>query len=119
MRSDRDLLAAVCADFNARKIDSVLKAMHEHVDWPNGMEGGRVCGRKGVRDYWIRQWALIDPQVEPVSFEADESGRTIVQVHQVVRDLAGNVILDRMVQHVYLIEDSLIKSMEIRESGSS
>jgi hypothetical protein len=38
----------------------------------------------------------------------------VVEVHQVVRDLAGNVIHDRMVQHVYLIRDGLIVNMEIR-----
>jgi hypothetical protein len=32
-----------------------------------------------------------------------------------VRDLEGNVVVDGMVEHVYLIEDGLIKSMEIRQ----
>jgi len=26
------------------------------VDWPNGMEGGRVHGHAEVRAYWTRQW---------------------------------------------------------------
>jgi len=42
-------------------------------------------------------------------------GRIAVHVHQVVRDLGGNVISEGMVEHVYLIEDGLIQSMEIRE----
>jgi len=42
-------------------------------------------------------------------------GRIAVHVHQVVRDLGGNVISEGMVEHVYLIEDGLIKSMEIRD----
>jgi hypothetical protein len=87
--------------------------MHPQVDWPNGWEGGRVYGHDGVRDYWTRQWKALDPHVEPVGFDSDETGRTVVTVHQVVRDLSGNVISDGMVKHIYLIEDGLIRSMEI------
>jgi len=119
MQTSRDLLAFAYKYFNARDIDSVLKTMHVDVDWPNGMEGGRVHGHSAVRDYWTRQWRLVDPHVEPVSFATDSDGRTVVQVHQTVRDLDGKVILDRMVQHIYLIELGLIRSMEIRDSEPS
>src|SRR5882672_2608234 len=104
MPADHDLLRNVYNAFNARDIDAVLAAMSADVDWPNGWEGGRVYGREGVRDYWTRQWAAIDPRVEPVSFDTDEAGHTVVKVHQVVRDLEGNVIADGMVEHVYLTE---------------
>jgi hypothetical protein len=114
MLTDMGLLTRTYGGFNARDVDTVLAAMHPDIDWPNGWEGGRVHGREAVRDYWTRQWAAIDPHVEPVGFDTDEAGRTVVKVHQVVRDLNGNVIADGMVEHVYLIEDSLIKSMEIR-----
>jgi|SRR5271163_1193554 len=116
MKSDQDLLISAYANFNARAIDAVLEAMDQDVDWPNGMEGGRVHGHSGVRAYWMRQWGLIDPHVEPVSFKTDEIGRTVVTVHQVVRDLDGTVLLDQMVEHVYRIEDGLIQSMEIQAS---
>jgi hypothetical protein len=33
----------------------------------------------------------------------------------VVRDLAGNVTADKMVQHVYQLRDGLITRMEIRK----
>jgi len=115
MVTDRDLLINTYNKFNARDIDAVLAQMHPDVDWPNGWEGGRVYGREGIRGYWTRQWKALDPHVEPVGFDTDETGRTVVKVHQVVRDLSGNVISDGMVEHVYLIEDGLIKSMDIRE----
>jgi len=117
--ADREVLASAYNHFNARNIDAVLKTMHQNVDWPNGMEGGRLHGHSEVRDYWTRQWAVVDPHVEPVSFTTGSDGRIIVQVHQTVRDLAGNVILDQMIQHVYLLQDSLIRSMEIRENQPS
>ena len=59
------------------------------VEWPNGMEGGTVHGHEGVREYWTRQWGMINPHVDPVSFELDSSGDVVVGVHQVVRDLSG------------------------------
>ena len=114
LANDRDLLTKVYAEFNARNIDAVLAAMHPDVKWPNGWEGGWVHGRDGVRDYWTRQWQALDPRVEPVSFATDDAGRTIVNVHAVVRDLSGSLVTDGMVQHVYSIENGLIREMEIR-----
>jgi len=117
MSSKRDLLTAVYKSFNARDIDAVLAQMHPNVDWPNGMEGGRVYGHDDVRAYWQRQWTVVDPHVDPVHIEDDDSGRTVVDVHQVVRDLRGTILLDRMLQHVYSMRDGLISRMEIREEN--
>jgi hypothetical protein len=109
------LLQKAYAAFNARDIDGALATMNPDVVWPNGMEGGTVHGHEGVRAYWTRQWGMIDPHVDPVSFTEDESGRIIVDVHQVVHDISGKLLLDRMVQHVYTLKDGLIQSMDIRE----
>jgi ketosteroid isomerase-like protein len=111
--SAHDLLTSVYAAFNARDLDGVLALLHPDVDWPNGMEDGRVHGRQGVRGYWTRQWGLIDPHVDPRRFELDGSGRMVVDVHQVVRDRAGNIIRDQVVQHVYELQDGLIRRMDI------
>lgn len=109
------LLARTYAAFNARDIDGALAAMHPGVDWPNGMEGGTVRGHAAIREYWTRQWALIDPRVEATRFAPLPDGRVAVDVHQVVRDLAGAPLKDEMVQHVYTFEDGLIRAMEIRK----
>jgi SnoaL-like domain len=111
----RELLSKTYAKFNAREMDAVLALMHSEVEWPNGMEGGYVYGREGVREYWTRQWGMINPHVEPLRMEPDEAGRIVVDVHQVVRDLTGAIIRDAMVQHVYTIRHGLITHMEIRE----
>ena len=111
----RELLTRTYAAFNARDVDTVLAQMHPDVDWPNGMEGGRVRGHAAVRDYWTRQWGVIDPHVEPLRFQIDEAGRTVIDVRAVVRDLTGTLLSDTMVQHVYTIEDGLIRTMEIRD----
>jgi nuclear transport factor 2 (NTF2) superfamily protein len=108
-----EMMKAIYDGFNDRHIDSVLAAMHPDVDWPNGMEGGRVRGHQGVREYWTRQWSMINPQVYPQRVTVDHLGRVVVDVHQVVRNLEGSVVLDQMVQHAYVMENGLIKSMEI------
>lgn len=114
MPSRHELLANVYAAFNRRDIDAVLALMRADVDWPNGMEGGRVHGREEARAYWTRQWSIIDPHVEPVSMEDDRHGNIVVDVHQVVRDLSGKILKDQTVQHVYSFRDGLIERMDIR-----
>jgi ketosteroid isomerase-like protein len=101
------------AAFNARNIDRALAVMHPDVDWPNGMEGGRELGHDAVRDYWTRQFGLIDSHVEPESFE-DVDGKIVVEVHQVVRDVNGALLSDQQVEHVYTLRDGLIARMDIR-----
>jgi len=89
-------------------------ALHADVDWPNAIDGGRVRGHEQVRAYWTRQFETIDPHVEPLEFSEDDQGRTVVDVHQVVRDLDGVVIADQHLRHVYTFGGGLIARMDIR-----
>lgn len=111
---DRELLAAAYRDFNERRMDAVLAPLHPEVQWANGMEGGHVHGRDAVRDYWTRQWSVLDPHVEPLRIARDETGRMIVEVHQVVRDPKGIVLLDAIVHHAYRVSGGLIERMDIQ-----
>ncbi len=94
MPTDHEVLTTAYHAFNVRDIDAVLATMHPDVAWPNGMEGGYVQGHRGVRDYWTRQWGVIDPHVEPRRFGTDGEGRIVVDVHQVVRDRGGKIVSD-------------------------
>lgn len=114
MRSRQELLTEAYAAFNRRDIDGVFALMQPDVDWPNGMEGGRVYGYDEVRAYWRRQWGMLNPHVEPVRMEDGKDGKTVVDVHQVVRDLTGNILVDQMVQHIYSFRGGLIEHMKIR-----
>jgi len=116
MSADRKLLEQAYAAFNARDIDAALATMHPDVIWPNGMEGGFVYGHDAVREYWVKQWAMFDPHVDPLAFKTAADGRVVVDAHQIVRDLTGKVIGDYMVQHVYTLEDGLVTRMEIRKA---
>jgi SnoaL-like protein len=112
--ADSELLKKAYQALNARDVDAALATMDPGVIWPNGMEGGYVYGHRGVKDYWLRQWQLIDPRVEPVRFETLQDNSILVEVRQLVRSLAGDILKDQMVHHIYVIEGGRIKRMDIR-----
>jgi hypothetical protein len=108
-------LTELYAAFNARDLDALLEQMTADVDWPNAWQGGRVSGHEGVRDYWTRQWAEIDPSVEPIRFAVRPDGRVAVDVHQVVRSPEGELLAEGDVVHVYAFRDELIARMDVEE----
>jgi hypothetical protein len=109
-------LRALYDAFNARDIDAAVGGMTDDVDWPNAWEGGRVHGHAGVRAYWTRQWASIDPRVEPTAVTTRPDGTVAVAVHQLVRDLDGAVVAEGDVTHVYTLRDGLVARMDVEEA---
>lgn len=92
--------------------------MRSDVKWANGMEGGFILGRDNVREYWKRQFEVIQPQLEPLEFERDDDNRSVVTVHQIVRDLEGNLLMEKTVRQIFTFEDGLISVFEISEDWS-
>ena len=113
------LLRAVYAAFNARDLDAATALMSADVAWPRAFKGGFIRGPQAVRAYWSEQWSEINPRVEPVAFHPEDGGRILVEVHQVVRDLAGGVLADGQVGHRFTLEDGLIQGMEVCALPSS
>ena len=87
--------------------------MPADVAWPRAFKGGFVRGPEDVRAYWAEQWSEIDPHVEPLAFHVEVDGRILVEVHQVVRDLAGTLLADERVGHRFMLEQGLIQGMEV------
>lgn len=108
-----ELLRTAYAAFNARDADATLATMSADIALPNGMEGGYVYGHQAVRAYWKRQWAIIYPHDEPVAFYVETSDCILVDVHQIIRNLAGTVISDQHLRHRCTIENSLIQTVEV------
>jgi ketosteroid isomerase-like protein len=113
-RADR--LRALYAAFNSRDIEAVLAGMSDDVDWPNAWEGGRLTGRDAVRAYWTRQWAAIDPHVQPLTVTERPDGRVAVHVLQTVRSLEGALLAEGRVVHAYAFSGDLISRMEVEEA---
>ncbi len=107
------LLRRAYEAFNAHDIDGVLAMMHADVDWPNGMEGGRLHGHQEVREYWRRQFELVDSRVEPRRIEQRPDGQVVVTIRQVVRNRTGQVISDDIVEHWFVLGEGLIERMGI------
>ena len=103
--------------FNRRDIPAVLTLLAENVDWANGMDGGHEHGREAVRAYWTKQWAAIAPQVDPLRLAQRDDGATVVEVHQVVRDLEGKLLLDETVRHVFHFDNGLVTRFDIENAG--
>lgn len=118
MSKNQEFLQNLYDAFNKREIETIIAKMQPNVKWANGLEGGFVHGRDAVREYWTNQFKAIQPELETLNFETDESGRNIVTVHQIVKDLDGNVLADMTVQQIFTIEDGLIILYEIGETDT-
>lgn len=113
MTSEQNFLQKLYEAFNQREIEKILSLMRSDVKWANGMEGGFIHGRDAEREYWRKQFEIIEPQLKPLKFERDENNRSVVTVHQTVRDLEGNLLIEKTVRQVFTFEDGLISVFEI------
>ena len=104
--------------FNARDIDRVMARFGPDVNWPNAWEGGRVLGHAAVRDYWLRQWEVTDPDVQPRRVRELADGRVEVLVHQVVRDRDGDLLGEAVVLHTYTLRGPLIARMDVGDPSA-
>ena len=116
MNSNEEFLQNLYDAFNKREIETIISLMRSDVKWANGLEGGFVYGRDAVREYWTNQFKDIQPELETLKFETDEKNREVVTVHQVIKDLQGNMLADMTVQQIFTIEDGLISLYEIGET---
>ncbi|MFO1048729.1 MAG: nuclear transport factor 2 family protein [Geminicoccaceae bacterium] len=124
MDADFELLRRIYQRFNARDIDGVLTALADDVAWANGMDGGHVHGREGVRAYWTRQWAMVSPRVEPTGFRRTADGAVRAEVRQTVRDRDGNPLqgqthglADRTVGHLFRFRDGRVARFDIEDAA--
>ncbi|WP_416356218.1 nuclear transport factor 2 family protein [Aureimonas phyllosphaerae] len=121
MNSSHELVRRLYACFNSRDVDSVLAMLTPDIAWANGMDGGHVEGYDGIRDYWRRQWSVVDPHVEPMRIEDFGADAVLVEVRQTIRDLDGRPVVasglkDKTVGHVFRFRDGKICRFEIRET---
>jgi hypothetical protein len=77
-----------------------------------------IC--RNTRPKWLPVGAgsstayLLPRLIERVRFPHD--GRVVVEVHQIVRDLDGNVLPEKTVGHVFQMENQLIRRFDSRGS---
>lgn len=119
MTKTESLIAHIYSAFNRRDIDGALAFMSDRVSWPKASEGGRVVGKEEIRAYWSRQWKAFDPHVDPLEVLDQGADKTHVRVHQLVKNLAGDVLSDSEVWHIYTIANGLIERMDLGENDAN
>lgn len=116
MSANQQFLQNLYDAFNKREIETIISSMRPDVKWANGVEGGFVYGRDAVREYWTNQFKDIRPELETLKFETDEKNRNVVTVHQVIKDLQGDVLADATIRQIFTIEDGSISVYELGET---
>jgi hypothetical protein len=115
MGNGTELIKQLYEDFNARRVDPVLAKLTEDVMWANGMDGGYVHSHKDVRDYWERQWAVLNPHIQPVSFRETEEGSVVVDALFTGGPLEDQTprFKDMPVGHVFHLKEGLVFRFDI------
>ena len=108
-----ELLRAAYAAFNAHDADAALALTTADVTLQKALKGGFVRGPEEIRAHWTKGWSEGDLHDEPVAFHLEEGGQVLVEVHQVVRDLAGAVLSDEHIGHRFTIKQGLIHGLEV------
>lgn len=76
-----------------------------------------VVGKEEIRGYWTRQWSEFDPNVEPLAITEEDGGQVRVRVHQLVKNLQGDVFSDSEVLHVFTLSGGLIAAMDLGDEA--
>jgi hypothetical protein len=119
MANTRTMIEQAYSAFNERDIDGALALMTEDVSWPKASEGGRVQGKEEIRAYWTRQWGEFDGHVEPLAITEEDGGRIRVRVHQLVKNLQGDVLWDGEVLHIFTVKSGLIAAMNLGDEADT
>ncbi len=114
MSSEEQMVKNLYDRFNARDIEGVLSNLSENVVWANGMENTHIHGRDAVMAYWTEQWLSINPRVDPLKVITTADGSILVEVHQIVHDLDGKLLLDEKICHVFQVERGQVKRFDIQ-----
>lgn len=115
MSAAEQLISRLYECFNSRDMDGALTTMQPDVIWANGLDGGYVHGREGVRAYWTEQWAAMDSGANPLDISVKVDGFVEVRVHLTARDHQGKTLFDTQAVHVFRLKDGLISRFDIRQ----
>jgi hypothetical protein len=117
MADIKTLIKQAYSAFNRRDIDGAFALMTQDVSWPKASEGGKAVGKEQIRAYWTRQWGEFDPHVEPLAITEGDCGKVRVRVHQLVKNLQGDVLSDSEVLHVFIVKAGLIAAMDLGDEA--
>jgi hypothetical protein len=99
--------------FNKRDIDGALALMTDDVSLAQSF-GGRQSDRE-ERDPRLLDSTMgrVRSPCRPLAITEEDGGKVRVRVHQIVKDLQGNVLSDSEVLDVFTMNTGLIAAMHI------
>jgi ketosteroid isomerase-like protein len=115
MDARKALLVDAYRRFNGRDVDGLLSMMTDDVEWPDVPNQAVLRSKDAIRQYWLGEFAVTDPQMVPTEFVPGGAEDEIVAVvEQEVRDLSGAVLVDRReMRHRYSFRDGLVRRMVV------
>ncbi len=107
------LLRVAYRRFGNRDVEGLLAMMTPDVEWPDVANAAVLQGPEAVRPYWLAQFAVADPRVEPTDFLA--AGDDVVAVvRQQVFGLDGEPLTEAAtVYHRYSFRDDRVSRMAV------
>lgn len=66
-----------------------------------------------IRAYWTRQCREFDGNVQPLEITEEAGGKVRVRVHQLVRNLRGDILSDSEVLHIFTLKNGLIAAVDL------
>ena len=116
MTSNERVIRDAYDAFNRKDADGAVAALHPEVEWADG-EGGFVHGPSEVRNHWQQQWKAANPTIEPLRFSRGASeDQLTADIRLIVRDAKNNIVSDRTMQNIFVLEGGLIARMHMKES---
>lgn len=105
-------------DANQRRDFEAFRALVDPaLEWPDLTRGGWLRGPEAMLEYWDYNDAAIRVELTPVSIAIDDRDRVVVDINQVVWNLAGRLWSDFCVRHCYTLRDGLIWRMDVESMG--
>jgi hypothetical protein len=98
--------------FNDRGIDALLALMTDDVEWPDVANNRILRGKEAIRPYWEGQFAVADPQVDPIEF-GQIGDELVAVVDQRVLDKEGRLLARSVVYHRYSFVLGLVRRMVV------
>ena len=68
------LLTKLFAAYNRRDFATFSAGLHDGVDWPDQLRGGRLKGRAALEAYWGVIDQAIQVEVTPIAFALEQDG---------------------------------------------
>lgn len=112
MGEDEALVTRLYEALNRQDVDALVALVHPLVDWQDLLNGGRRSGPEDMRDYWTRQFAIIRPEIAPISFDRLPDGRLAAHVMMTVLSTEGRLWEQGFARFAFVIEDGLIRQMD-------